>query len=194
MLWWNCSKLFIKVCFCLNNKPVSGVTEEEAGFFFFSPFVSRASARLGLLGLFCFTIRASSLGFECLLPAVGAILSPPDFRECLQYSKQKTLSVFLLFFFLQDCWSKKMLLYHFSEQKQKKSPQLSFSLFIHPVLQKELMKNKEGAEVKSWDILLCLKWVQIKVEMARDVFFWRDILLRCIWASASTFPSFRIYQ
>lgn len=29
---WNCSKLFIKVCLCLNNKPISGVTE-EAGFF-----------------------------------------------------------------------------------------------------------------------------------------------------------------
>lgn len=31
-VWWNCSKLFIKVCLCLNNKPISGVTE-EAGFF-----------------------------------------------------------------------------------------------------------------------------------------------------------------
>lgn len=46
-------------------------------FFFFSFFVSSASVRLGLLGLFCFTMRASSLGFDCLLPAVVAILSFP---------------------------------------------------------------------------------------------------------------------
>ena len=35
-VWWNCSKLFIEVCLCLNNKPISGVTE-EAGFFSLFP-------------------------------------------------------------------------------------------------------------------------------------------------------------
>lgn len=33
---WNCSKLFIKVCFCSNNKPISGVME-EAGFYSLFP-------------------------------------------------------------------------------------------------------------------------------------------------------------
>lgn len=37
-VWWNCSKLFIKVCLCLNNKPISGVTE-EAGFFSLFPML-----------------------------------------------------------------------------------------------------------------------------------------------------------
>lgn len=73
---WNCSKLFIRVCFCSNNKPISGVTA-KAGFYSLFP---TASVWLGWLGLFCFTMRTSSPGFECL-PAVTVIFFTSDFRR-----------------------------------------------------------------------------------------------------------------
>lgn len=74
---WNCSKLFIRVCFCSNNKPISGVTA-KAGFYSLFP---SASVWLGWLGLFCFTMRTSSPGFECLPLAVTVIFFTSDFRR-----------------------------------------------------------------------------------------------------------------
>lgn len=74
---WNCSKLFIRVCFCSNNKPISGVTA-KAGFYSLFP---SASVWLGWLGLFCFTMRMSSPGFECLPLAVTVIFFTSDFRR-----------------------------------------------------------------------------------------------------------------
>lgn len=85
-VWWNCSKLFIKVCLCLNNKPISGV-KEGAGFFPLFPVL------LCDWGYWDYSAsqytHMSSLGFECLPLTVTVILFTSDFRDCLHCSKKK---------------------------------------------------------------------------------------------------------
>lgn len=87
-VWWNCSKLFIKVCLCLNNKPISGV-KEGAGFFPLFPVL------LCDWGYWDYSAsqytHMTSLGFECLPLKVTVILFTSDFRDCLHCSKKKSL-------------------------------------------------------------------------------------------------------
>lgn len=87
-VWWNCSKLFIKVCLCLNNKPISGV-KEGAGFFPLFPVL------LCDWGYWDYSAsqytHMTSLGFECLPLTVTVILFTSDFRDCLHCSKKKSL-------------------------------------------------------------------------------------------------------
>lgn len=87
-VWWNCSKLFIKVCLCLNNKPISGV-KEGAGFFPLFPVL------LCDWGYWDYSAsqytHMPSLGFECLPLTVTVILFTSDFRDCLHCSKKKSL-------------------------------------------------------------------------------------------------------
>ena len=79
-VWWNCSKLFIKVCLCLNNKPISGV-KKAAGFF---SLCFQSFCVTGVIGIILLhNTHMSSLGFECLPLAVTVILFTSDLRDCL---------------------------------------------------------------------------------------------------------------
>lgn len=64
------------------------MTEEEAGLF---PLFPVLLCDRGYWDYSASQYMSSSLGFECLPLAVTVILFTSDFRDCLQYSKQKSL-------------------------------------------------------------------------------------------------------
>lgn len=136
-LWWNCSKLLIKVCFCLNNnKPVSGVTE-EAGFLSLSP------VRLCDWGYWDYSAsQCAHLLWDLTVCILQLWPFSLPFRQRSQCQTEKSP----FFFIPSPPPRRKMLLYQFPRQKYQMFNQ------IH----KNNLWKKEDAAAGSLNIWLVL--------------------------------------